>query len=265
MNPYDWQSHNPQVEVLRPALAKVTKTLGRGGSAVILGGRGMGKSVFLQQVCASLEREDGIQIIIIPAPPPELTVRACLDQLSRRLGASEGAFNSREILDDYFARDDAPERLVLLFDEFDRFVSVGDAGGEHVAGGAGLGFSQALCLLLLSVSQQFDDLVNDRRPRVAKREYLNQFEDCGQGCDQRESDNGIDPDAPFLEMFLERVFSFRNGDGVAQGRIDREHAFPLLDDRGGQRREFWIESDDARLERLDSTTQPVTSGLSPAK
>ncbi len=44
MNPYDWQSHHPQIEILRPALAKVVKRLGRGGSAVVLGGRGMGRS-----------------------------------------------------------------------------------------------------------------------------------------------------------------------------------------------------------------------------
>ncbi len=63
MNPYDWQSHTPRIEVPRPALAKVTKTLGYGGSAVALGGRGMGKSVFLQQLCAALESEGELRVV----------------------------------------------------------------------------------------------------------------------------------------------------------------------------------------------------------
>ncbi|MCP4660642.1 MAG: hypothetical protein GY856_35020 [bacterium] len=124
MNPYDWQSHKPQVKVPRPALAKVAKTLGRGGSAVVLGGRGMGKSVFLQQVCTSLERE--MRVVVVPAPPPELTVRACLDKLADALGVPAGAIDSRKILDSYFARGDAPKRLVLLFDEFDRYAEKAD-------------------------------------------------------------------------------------------------------------------------------------------
>ncbi len=122
MNPYDWQSHHPQIEIPRPALAKVVKRLGRGGSAAVLGGRGMGKSVFLQQVSARLEREEDMRVVVVPAPPPELTVRACLDQLADMLGVAPGAINTRKILDAYFSRTDVPARLVLLFDEFDRYA-----------------------------------------------------------------------------------------------------------------------------------------------
>lgn len=122
MNPYDWQSHTPEIEIPRPALDQVVDTLGHGGSAVVLGGRGMGKSVFLQQLRATLELEGELRVVVVSAPPPELTVRACLDKLSDTLGVAPGAFDSRKILDAYFARDGVPERLVLLFDEFDRYA-----------------------------------------------------------------------------------------------------------------------------------------------
>ena len=137
MNPYDWQSHHPQVEIPRPALAKVAKTLGRGGSAVVLGGRGMGKSVFLGQLCASLERESSLQVVVVPGPPPDLTVRACLDELSDILDVPHGAVKSRRILDAWFAKDNAPGRLVLLFDEFDRYAEKVD---RHTRNPPGRGF-----------------------------------------------------------------------------------------------------------------------------
>ena len=120
-NPYDWQSHNPQIEIPRAAQAKVVKTLGRGGSAVVLGGRGMGKSVFLHQVRVALEREDDVRVVVIPVPPPDLTVRGCLDQLSDFLSVPGGALSTRKIIDAYYAGN-VPERLVLLFDEFDRYA-----------------------------------------------------------------------------------------------------------------------------------------------
>jgi hypothetical protein len=86
----------------------------------------MGKSVFLDQLRAELERVAGVRVVLIQAPPPELTVRACLDSLARVLGvAAQGALYSLEIFETFFARDGAPERLVLLFDEFDRYAESG--------------------------------------------------------------------------------------------------------------------------------------------
>ncbi len=134
MNPYDWQSHNPEIAIPRPDLGEVADMLAEGGSAVVLGGRGMGKSVFLQQICEILESRGGLRVVVIPVPPPELTVRSCLDQLARALGASEGAFNSREILDAFFAGHDAPKRLVLLFDEFDRYAEKVDRRSTNPPG-----------------------------------------------------------------------------------------------------------------------------------
>ncbi len=123
MNLYNWQSHNPQIEVPRPDVGDVAATLARGGSAVMLGGRGMGKSVFLRQLEANLERTPGLRVLLVSGPPMELSVQACLAKLAQVLGVpAEGALDSRALVDAYFARDDVPERLVLLFDEFDRYA-----------------------------------------------------------------------------------------------------------------------------------------------
>ncbi len=125
-NPFDWQSHNPRVELPRPDVERLAKTLARGGSAVLLGGRGMGKSVTLQQIRRVLEEDGSTRVVLIPSPPPELTVRACLDRLALHLKVATGALDSRMLIDAYLDRRDVPQRLVLLFDEFDRYAEKGE-------------------------------------------------------------------------------------------------------------------------------------------
>ncbi len=125
-NPYDWQSHNPRVEIPRAEVDRIAGTLSEGGSAIVLGGRGMGKSVTLHQIRKGLEKDGSTRVELIPAPPPELSVRACLDELAEVLGVPGGALRTRRILDAYFSRGEVPERLVLLFDEFDRYAEKGD-------------------------------------------------------------------------------------------------------------------------------------------
>jgi hypothetical protein len=129
MNPYDWQSHHPRIGIPRQPVGQVATTLYGGGGGVVLGGRGMGKSVFLQQLLVVLENEGEIHVALIPAPPASLTVGDCLKQLMRSLGVVvDDPIGSREIVDAWFARDGAPRRLVLLFDEFDRYASGQDRG-----------------------------------------------------------------------------------------------------------------------------------------
>ncbi|MEE8522757.1 MAG: AAA family ATPase [Thermoanaerobaculia bacterium] len=130
MNPYNWQSHRPQAEIPRAEVGRLTEVLRNNGSAVVLGGRGMGKSVFLGQLKAELDRHRGTRVVLFEAPPPALTVEACLDALARQLGVTRNPFDAREALDAFFARDDAPERLVLLFDEFDRYAEKGDPSSQ---------------------------------------------------------------------------------------------------------------------------------------
>ncbi len=134
MNPYNWQSHNPRVAIPRAQVERVAETLSEGGSAVVLGGRGMGKSVFLRQLRTALEAGGDVRVELISAPPPELSTRACLDQLADILGTDSGVIRSQAIFDAYFARRDVAPRLVLLFDEFDRYATRGEPSPDNPPG-----------------------------------------------------------------------------------------------------------------------------------
>ena len=125
MNPYNWQSHRPQAQVPRDEVGRIAEVLRGNGSAVVMGGRGMGKSVFLGQLKAELERHPGMRVLLIESPPAALTIEACLGFLAAQLDVGADPFTSRRIFDEYFARSDAAENLVLLFDEFDRYAEKG--------------------------------------------------------------------------------------------------------------------------------------------
>jgi hypothetical protein len=130
MNPYNWQSHRPQAEIPRTEVGRLADVLQNNGSAIVLGGRGMGKSVFLGQLKLELERQPGTRVVLIEAPPPALTVEACLGFLADELGVASNRFTSRRLFEDYFAEPDACERLVLLFDEFDRYAGKGEPSAQ---------------------------------------------------------------------------------------------------------------------------------------
>ena len=122
MNPYDWKRQAPEVEVWRPEVSPVAAGLRHGNSAVLLAGRGMGKSVFLQQLQRELGKSDDVRAILFEEPPSEMSVRAFLDQLARRLGVeASDAVRARDVIELYLEQDVAPH-LVLLFDEFDRYA-----------------------------------------------------------------------------------------------------------------------------------------------
>ncbi len=130
-NPYNWQSHTPRIQIPRPDVGPVAEKLLTNGSAVIMGGRGMGKSVFLGQLKKRLESEPDTAVLLFVGPSARLTVQGCLQKLARRLGVPmEEGMDSLEIFESYFARDGAPERLVLLFDEFDRYAEKGEASSQ---------------------------------------------------------------------------------------------------------------------------------------
>jgi hypothetical protein len=130
-NPFNWQGNHPRIEIPRLEVATAAENLREGGSVVVLGGRGMGKSVFLNQLRDELERTPGLIVQLIPGPPPRLSVDACLDQLAETLGVSiEGAPSSRKTFDAYFRRADAAEHLVLLFDELDRYAERSPGAGS---------------------------------------------------------------------------------------------------------------------------------------
>lgn len=121
-NPYNWQSHHPGVEIPRPLAGEVLPALLEGGSAVVLGGRGMGKSVFLGQLADELGSVSDLRVLLVSGPPMELSARTCLEQLAEVLEVpAAGALGTRKLLDAYFDKD-VPGRLVLLFDELDRYA-----------------------------------------------------------------------------------------------------------------------------------------------
>jgi len=125
LNPYDWQHHQPAPRgtVSRREIAPLLDRLSRGGSAVILGGRGMGKSVLLRQVREAAAQLADTRICLFPGPPAELTVEACLRTLALSLGVELGrALSSREIFEGYRARHGEGSRIVLLFDELDHYA-----------------------------------------------------------------------------------------------------------------------------------------------
>ncbi len=123
MNPYNWRQHQPSVEIDRGNLAEVADLLLQGGSGVLLAGRGMGKSVFLRQLQAALDQHDGIRTVLFPVPPAGRSVAGWLRALAQRLGSPiEEPLDPHEVIQASLDGEDAPRRIVLLFDEFDRYA-----------------------------------------------------------------------------------------------------------------------------------------------
>ncbi len=121
-NPYDWRRHRPRVEILRPNVEEVALDLCRGGSGILVAGRGLGKSVFLRQVHAALRQRSDVLAVLLSAPPPSLTVEAMIRALARKLGvALEDPMDTHEVMQAHLASGSAKPRVVLLYDELDRY------------------------------------------------------------------------------------------------------------------------------------------------
>ncbi len=122
MNPYDWNRPDPTIEIPRSEVVPVVEQLRRGNGVVILAGRGLGKSVLLQQVRRSLEQSPDVRVILFREPPAQQTLAACFEDLARELGVSpSGVLKASDLVRAYFDRD-VPPNLVLLYDEFDRYA-----------------------------------------------------------------------------------------------------------------------------------------------
>jgi AAA domain len=135
MNPYDWQRHRPQIEISREEIDPLVEKLCRGKSGVLLAGRGMGKSVFLQQLRTVLEERDGVGVRLLTAPPSRLTVESCMEALAQALGVEvDKALSTHQLVEAYFAKPENPRRLVLLYDEFDRYGRPAAAPSEPSPG-----------------------------------------------------------------------------------------------------------------------------------
>jgi hypothetical protein len=125
-NPYDWTRHAPKQEIVRTELlASLSARLRAKLGCVLLGGRGMGKSVLLQQVEDLLERSDpSVRVIRLDGPPTPPTLRGCIRVLSKRLEIPRTVdLQLDELFDQYFAKHPEISTCVLLFDELDQYAA----------------------------------------------------------------------------------------------------------------------------------------------
>ena len=127
-NPYRWQHDRPTHVVARENLVgHIEGHLRRGLAVKLVGGRGMGKSVLLRQVQARFASEPETRAVIVPGPPEEGTLVACVQDIAVRLGLDPLARTTMDaVMEAAAAR--GIERLILLVDEADQYVLLGPSG-----------------------------------------------------------------------------------------------------------------------------------------
>jgi hypothetical protein len=160
VNPYRWDGGTPKRLVRRGSLLERAKNsaLGHGGVLLIMGARGMGKSVFFGDLRRELRSIPGLEVLYFSRPPtPQegstLTaselINALLGELHTRAeqvgrGGPEGKLGLelrrlierqrlREALVRYLDEraEDGVERLVLLYDELDAYADDSRAGRSY--------------------------------------------------------------------------------------------------------------------------------------
>ncbi|MEO7596154.1 MAG: hypothetical protein ABI134_33400, partial [Byssovorax sp.] len=106
-NPYDWTRHAPRRPIVREKLIEnLSQLLRDRKEVVLLGGRGMGKSVLLQQLAAQIQKEDpSARVFLFDGPPTPSTLRASLRVLGKRLGLAKVAYlQVDELFDQYWVQ-----------------------------------------------------------------------------------------------------------------------------------------------------------------
>lgn len=123
-NPYKWQSHSPEEPVERRRLLDdLTTQLLKGCGLVLVGGRGMGKSVVLRQVEARLGARDDVRVVRISGRPPQGTIGACLSDLAQRLGLEPPlTLDAGWMIQALLEREPDLSAVVLLLDEIDQYA-----------------------------------------------------------------------------------------------------------------------------------------------
>lgn len=127
-NPYRWQHDQPAHLVPREDLVRrIEGHLRRGVAVKLVGGRGMGKSVLLRQVQACFADEPDARAVLVPGPPDEGTLVACVQDIAARLGLDSLPRTTMDaMMDALSAR--GIERLIVLVDEADQYVLLGPPG-----------------------------------------------------------------------------------------------------------------------------------------
>lgn len=127
-NPYRWDNHiiSPEVELSRQELLdSAVHQLQRGAGMVLLGGRGMGKSVFLRQLERHLRQKPGVAVFTLD-PPVVRSLTGALAELARVLEVpfttDPAPPSARELVDQFLARQQHIQIVVLLFDELDQYA-----------------------------------------------------------------------------------------------------------------------------------------------
>lgn len=140
-SPYSWTTSTPQRPVVRTALiARVVDHLDHDEGTVVLGARGMGKSVFLAQLGQELKTHRDVEVVSFAKPPDEKTVRNAVTMMADALAITAKAHRPTTQLDERLHRlgetgqiddilkaylgevSDEVERLVLIFDEVDQYA-----------------------------------------------------------------------------------------------------------------------------------------------
>src|SRR5262245_50132531 len=88
-NPYNWTTDDPDpaVTVSRaPLIEEAAAVLRAGRGAYVLGGRGLGKSVFVHQLAAHLQAQADTRVVVLAGPPAPRTLDAALQAIARELG-----------------------------------------------------------------------------------------------------------------------------------------------------------------------------------
>jgi hypothetical protein len=150
-NPYQWDGDQPAHVVERvELLADVLASVEQGESSVLLGARGMGKSVFLARVQHALEARVDFDSFSFSAVPITRTVTGAVEEVARVLGRRVESRNGpgsytkklqeklqgqaarqqlREVLETYIGELPAEvERLVFLYDEIDAYAEPRELG-----------------------------------------------------------------------------------------------------------------------------------------
>lgn len=118
--PYDWVTTSPQVYVRRPIEQKLWDALARGDGGVLLGGRGMGKSVLLRRLRQRAEAA-GARVVFLRNPPASTSDGSIRRQIQAELGVDpESPAFERELLD--VLSQNGNHQAVILYDDYDRFV-----------------------------------------------------------------------------------------------------------------------------------------------
>lgn len=122
-NPYQWNGHHPRVSLPRTGpFEKALRQIAR-GNAFLLGGRGMGKSVFLRQLAARLSEDPQVQVVLCGAPPAPPTFQGALEQIAAALGVAVGPRpDAGRIITSFLEQQPQRRAVVLLFDEMDGYA-----------------------------------------------------------------------------------------------------------------------------------------------